>query len=181
MSDAYLHERVPCGDELSSASQAAEVKLTNVGQWVGSSGPCSRRCAPGRGSIAHGGQQKCLFMARIEPLVCALRLTARASAPPDATGGRAATSSTGMLVGGWACDQQDGEGERKGEEKRKKEKSGKLSWTRYDEKKKEADSVSHFSAERIFGFWGGKNAQYFGLALARQPPVRERPCGWPKR
>ena len=33
-----------------------------------------------------------------------------------------------------------------------------------DEKKKEADSVSHFSAERIFGFWGGKNAQYFGLA-----------------
>ena len=32
-----------------------------------------------------------------------------------------------------------------------------------DEKKKEADSVSHFSAERIFGFWGGKNAQYFGL------------------
>ena len=42
-------------------------------------------------------------MARIEPLVCALRLTARASAPPDATGGRAATSSTGMLVGGWAA------------------------------------------------------------------------------
>ena len=34
-----------------------------------------------------------------------------------------------------------------------------------DEKKKEADSVSHFSAERIFGFWGGKNAQYFGLPL----------------
>ena len=124
MSDAYLHERVPCGDEFSSVPQAAEVKLTNVGQWVGSSGPCSRCCALGRGSIAHGGQQKCLFMARIEPLVCALRLTARASAPPDATGGRAATSSTGMLVGGWACDQQDGEGERKGEEKRRKEKSG---------------------------------------------------------
>ena len=143
MSDAYLHERVPCGDELSSASQAAEVKLTNVGQWVGSSGPCLRGLARGRGSIAHGGQQKCLFMARIEPLVCALRLTARASAPPDATGGRAATSSTGMLVGGWACDQQDGEGERK---------------AIVDEKKKEADSVSHFSAERIFGFWGQEKA-----------------------
>ena len=27
-----------------------------------------------------------------------------------------------------------------------------------DEKKKEADSVSHFSAERIFGFWGQEKA-----------------------
>ena len=34
-----------------------------------------------------------------------------------------------------------------------------------DEKKKEADSVSHFSAERIFGFWGQEKATEIPLSV----------------
>ena len=38
-----------------------------------------------------------------------------------------------------------------------------------DEKKKEADSVSHFSAERIFGFWGQEKATEIPLIIIWPP------------
>ena len=40
-----------------------------------------------------------------------------------------------------------------------------------DEKKKEADSVSHFSAERIFGFWGQEKATEIPLIPSSWPSL----------
>ena len=49
-----------------------------------------------------------------------------------------------------------------------------------DEKKKEADSVSHFSAERIFGFGRGKKCSVFRLKsdIDRGCTVRRFPRRW---
>ena len=130
-------------------------------EYVGSRSRCLSRYEPGRESIVPLLCQEASSMEPNGPLEVKSRCMLRSSPSPDATGGRAVSSSIGASVGTFLCEQPLAQGKRKSAGKRRRRGAAAMLSPTLEE----SDSLPQKKGARTFGEKEGGKTQCRPLPL----------------